>query len=57
MNQLAVLSPLSWGVWWLVFSDTPKEMGSITLLFAAVAFTLLLAAHLLVKWIVIPLKR
>ncbi|MEF1226386.1 DUF3624 domain-containing protein [Vibrio fortis] len=28
MNQLTILSILSWGTWWLFFSDQPKSINA-----------------------------
>ncbi|MCW8329633.1 DUF3624 domain-containing protein [Photobacterium sp. SDRW27] len=48
MLQLTLLSIISWGAWFYFYLPTPKVVGSITLLFAAATFSLLLAAHLIV---------
>ncbi|MGF1768716.1 DUF3624 domain-containing protein [Enterovibrio makurazakiensis] len=47
MIQLAVMNLLLWPIWLLWFSDTPKSIESITLLFAAGACALLLSLHLI----------
>ncbi|MGF1760202.1 DUF3624 domain-containing protein [Photobacterium sagamiensis] len=51
MWQLTLLSGLSWGAWWYFYRTQPAMVESITLIFAASAFSLLLAAHLLVAFI------
>ena len=54
MCQLALLSTLCWGAWGYFYLPTPKVVGSITLLFAATAFSSLLLAHwvaALVLWL------
>ncbi|WP_299016884.1 DUF3624 domain-containing protein [uncultured Photobacterium sp.] len=45
MTQLAILSLSSWSAWFYFYLPTPKAVESITLLFAASAFSLLLIAH------------
>ncbi|MGF1874271.1 DUF3624 domain-containing protein [Photobacterium frigidiphilum] len=47
MWQLTLLSSLSWGAWGYFYQDTPTVVESITLIFAASAFSLLLGAHLI----------
>ncbi|UTT83701.1 DUF3624 domain-containing protein [Vibrio pelagius] len=54
MNQLMVLSLLSWGAWWLFFSDQPKSINAIALLMAASAFSGLLMIHWIMKWLILP---
>ncbi|MGF1910203.1 DUF3624 domain-containing protein [Vibrio kasasachensis] len=54
--QLTALSLISAAIWWLVFRDNPKSIESIALLTAIIAFSGLLAVHLWMRWIVIPLK-
>ena len=48
MIQLTVLSLCSWGAWFYFYLPTPRMVGSITLLFAASSFSLLLLAHFVV---------
>ncbi|MGR5147457.1 DUF3624 domain-containing protein [Photobacterium alginatilyticum] len=48
MVQLSILSVISWGAWYYFYLPTPTIVESITLLFAATAFSLLLLAH----WVV-----
>ncbi|MEJ2764534.1 DUF3624 domain-containing protein [Photobacterium sp. MCCC 1A19761] len=43
--QLILLSTLSWCAWFYYYLPTPTQVESITLLFAASAFSLLLLAH------------
>lgn len=45
MAQLTLLSIASWGAWFYFYLPTPAVVESITLLFAATAFSLLLLAH------------
>ncbi|GAK85733.1 hypothetical protein JCM19238_3323 [Vibrio ponticus] len=54
--QLSGLSLLSMASWWLMFRDTPKSIESIALITAMVGFTGLLALHLWMRWVVIPLR-
>ncbi|OLQ86749.1 hypothetical protein BIY21_17760 [Vibrio ponticus] len=54
--QLSGLSLLSMAIWWLMFRDTPKSIESIALITAIVGFTGLLALHLWMRWVVIPLR-
>ena len=54
MLQLALLSITSWGAWLHFCLPNPKTVNSITLLFAATAFSSLLLAHwvtALVLWL------
>ncbi|MDD1782112.1 DUF3624 domain-containing protein [Enterovibrio sp. ZSDZ35] len=46
MVQLAVMNVILWPLWFVGFSDTPKSIESISLLFAAGASALLLSLHL-----------
>ncbi|MBW8182409.1 DUF3624 domain-containing protein [Shewanella nanhaiensis] len=48
MWQLTLLSLISWPLWWYFYSDAPKQINSIALLFFCTAFTGLLSLHLLV---------
>lgn len=45
IGQLILLSLLSWSAWLYYYLPTPTRVESITLLFAATAFSLLLLAH------------
>lgn len=45
MIQLTLLSMASWGAWLYYYRPAPKSVESITLLFAATAFSSLLLAH------------
>ncbi|MGR5261045.1 DUF3624 domain-containing protein [Vibrio astriarenae] len=56
MDQLTVLSVACWGLWWFFFRDVPKSIESITLMMAGFAFNVLLALHLLMKFIVLPMR-
>ncbi|MDN3678980.1 DUF3624 domain-containing protein [Vibrio tapetis subsp. quintayensis] len=56
MNQLCVLSVLSWLIWWWLYSDTPASIESVGLIFACLAFNGLLALHLWMKFVVFPLR-
>ncbi|CDT17850.1 conserved hypothetical protein [Vibrio coralliirubri] len=56
MNQLLVLSILSWGSWWLFFKEDPKTINAIALMMAAFAFSGLLSLHWIMKFMVLPLK-
>ncbi|WP_081796394.1 DUF3624 domain-containing protein [Enterovibrio calviensis] len=47
MIQLAVMNLVLWPIWLIWFSDTPKSIESITLLFAAGASAILLSLHLI----------
>ncbi|WP_084722162.1 DUF3624 domain-containing protein [Photobacterium aquae] len=47
MKQLAITAPLAWLLWGIGFRDTPATVGAITTLVAAIATSLLLAAHLI----------
>lgn len=51
MWQLAILSAVSWAAWWHFYAAQPTIVESITLMFAASAFSLLLATHLLIACI------
>ncbi|WP_394212492.1 DUF3624 domain-containing protein [Enterovibrio calviensis] len=53
MIQLAVMNSLLWPIWFVWFSNTPKSIESITLLFAGGASAILLALHL----ILMPFRR
>ncbi|MFA0154879.1 MULTISPECIES: DUF3624 domain-containing protein [Vibrio] len=57
MNQLMVLSILSWGVWWLFFREAPKTINAIALMMAAFAFSGLLSLHWIMKFVVLPLRN
>jgi hypothetical protein len=48
MWQLTLLSLIGWPLWWYLYSDTPREVNSIALLFFCSAFTGLLLLHLVV---------
>ncbi|MCG7584632.1 DUF3624 domain-containing protein [Photobacterium sp. OFAV2-7] len=48
MIQLSLLNVICWGAWYYFYLPTPTVVESITLLFAATAFSLLLLAH----WVV-----
>lgn len=48
MLMLAALCLLGWPSWYWLFADTPASVGSIALLFFCLAWSLLLALHLLV---------
>ena len=54
MNQLMVLSILSWGTWWLFFREDPKTINAIALMMAAFAFSGLLSLHWIMKFVVLP---
>ncbi|WP_264874383.1 DUF3624 domain-containing protein [Vibrio agarivorans] len=56
MDQLTVLSVACWGLWWFFFRDDPKSIESITLMMAGFAFNVLLVLHLLMKFIVLPMR-
>ncbi|MCW0468668.1 DUF3624 domain-containing protein [Vibrio chagasii] len=45
MNQLTVLSILSWGVWWLFFREDPKNHQRHRFDNGAFAFSGLLSLH------------
>ncbi|MBV7298788.1 DUF3624 domain-containing protein [Enterovibrio paralichthyis] len=47
MIQLAIMNLILWPCWFFGFSDTPTSVESISLLFAAGASAILLAAHLI----------
>lgn len=47
MIQLAVMNLVLWPIWFIGFSDTPKSIESITLLFGAGASAILLSLHLI----------
>ncbi|HAS27230.1 MAG TPA: DUF3624 domain-containing protein [Vibrio sp.] len=57
MNQLMVLSILSWGAWWLFFKEDPKTINTIALMMAAFAFSGLLSLHGIMKFVVLPLRN
>jgi len=57
MNQLMVLSILSWGAWWLFFKEDPKTINAIALMMAAFAFSGLLSLHGIMKFVVLPLRN
>ncbi|MEZ8544867.1 DUF3624 domain-containing protein [Vibrio splendidus] len=57
MNQLMVLSILSWGAWWLFFKEDPKTINAIALMMAAFAFSSLLSLHGIMKFVVLPLRN
>ncbi|WP_081090533.1 DUF3624 domain-containing protein [Vibrio splendidus] len=57
MNQLMVLSILSWGAWWLFFREDPKTINAIALMMAAFAFSSLLSLHWIMKFVVLPLRN
>ncbi|MEZ8862805.1 DUF3624 domain-containing protein [Vibrio sp. 10N.247.311.51] len=57
MNQLMVLSILSWGVWWLFFREDPKTINAIALMMAAFAFSGSLSLHWVMKFVVLPLRN
>ncbi|MEZ8692522.1 DUF3624 domain-containing protein [Vibrio splendidus] len=57
MNQLMVLSILSWGAWWLFFKEDPKTINAIALMMAAFAFSRLLSLHGIMKFVVLPLRN
>ncbi|PMN69784.1 DUF3624 domain-containing protein [Enterovibrio norvegicus] len=48
MMQLAVMNVVLWPIWFVGFSDAPKSVESISILFAAGASAGLLALHLIV---------
>ncbi|MGF1713448.1 DUF3624 domain-containing protein [Photobacterium chitinilyticum] len=56
MAQLSLLSVICWGAWYYFYLPTPTVVESITLLFAATAFSLLLLAHWVVA-LVLWLKK
>ncbi|WP_050649580.1 DUF3624 domain-containing protein [Vibrio coralliirubri] len=56
MNQLMLLSILSWGSWWLFFKEDPKTINAIALMMAAFAFSGWLSLHWVMKLVVLPLK-
>ncbi|MBO7912388.1 DUF3624 domain-containing protein [Vibrio splendidus] len=57
MNQLMVLSILSWGAWWVFFKEDPKTINAIALMMAAFAFSSLLSLHGIMKFVVLPLRN
>ncbi|MCZ8500095.1 DUF3624 domain-containing protein [Vibrio lentus] len=57
MNQLMVLSLVSWGTWWLFFREDPKTINAIALMMAALAFSSLLSLHWIMKFVVLPLRK
>ncbi|GAL14097.1 hypothetical protein JCM19233_5109 [Vibrio astriarenae] len=57
MDQLTVLSVVCWVIWWFFFRDAPKSIESIALIMAGFAFNVLLALHLLMKFIVLPMNK
>ncbi|MBY7732884.1 DUF3624 domain-containing protein [Vibrio splendidus] len=57
MNQLMVLSLVSWGSWWLFFREDPKTINAIALMMAALAFSSLLSLHWIMKFLVLPLRN
>ncbi|WP_065679732.1 DUF3624 domain-containing protein [Vibrio atlanticus] len=57
MNQLMVLSILSWGAWWFFFKEDPKTINAIALMMAAFAFSGLLWLHWIMKFFVLPLRN
>ncbi|MCW4440142.1 DUF3624 domain-containing protein [Vibrio splendidus] len=57
MNQLMVLSILSWGAWWVFFKEDPKTINAIALMMAAFAFSSLLSLHWIMKFVVLPLRN
>ncbi|WP_122055130.1 DUF3624 domain-containing protein [Vibrio sp. Evd11] len=57
MNQLMVLSLVSWGAWWLFFREDPKTINAISLVMAALAFSSLLSLHWIMKFVVLPLRK
>ncbi|WP_439437325.1 DUF3624 domain-containing protein [Salinivibrio costicola] len=48
MTQLAVISAILWPFWWWTYADTPRQVESIALLFAAGSASALLLLHLLI---------
>ena len=48
MWQLTLLSLIGWPLWWYLYSDAPREVNSIALLFFCSAFSGLLLLHLVV---------
>ncbi|MFA0143433.1 DUF3624 domain-containing protein [Vibrio kanaloae] len=57
MNQLMVLSIISWGTWWLFFREDPKTINAIALMMAACVFSGLLSLHWFMKFVVLPLRN
>ncbi|MEZ8879679.1 DUF3624 domain-containing protein [Vibrio lentus] len=57
MNQLMVLSLVSWGAWWLFFREDPKTINAIALMMAALTFSSLLSLHWIMKFVVLPLRK
>ncbi|MFA0567119.1 DUF3624 domain-containing protein [Vibrio gallaecicus] len=57
MNQLTVLSILSWGIWWLFFKEDPRTINAIALMMAACAFSGLLSIHLVMKFVILLLRK
>ncbi|QFU21899.1 DUF3624 domain-containing protein [Shewanella eurypsychrophilus] len=48
MWQLAILSLISWPLWWFLYSERVSHVESIALLFFCFSFTGLLLLHLIV---------
>ncbi len=57
INQLMVLSVSCWLIWLLFFKQEPRDIKSIALIMAGLAFSILLFLHLWMKFIVIPLRK
>ncbi|MGO2160564.1 MAG: DUF3624 domain-containing protein [Vibrio toranzoniae] len=57
MNQLMMLSIISWGAWWLFFREDPKTINAIALMMAACAFSGLLSLHWFMKFVVLPSRN
>ncbi|NAW67900.1 DUF3624 family protein [Vibrio sp. V27_P1S3P104] len=57
MDQLTLFSVACWVIWFWLFRDEPRSIGSISLLFAGFAFNGLLFLHLWMKFVVLPWRK
>lgn len=53
MKQLAAMCALLWPLWWWGYADTPRQVESIALLFAAGSASVLLTLHV----VIYPFRR
>ncbi|MDF2155685.1 DUF3624 domain-containing protein [Vibrio sp. CAU 1672] len=57
LDQLTVLSVVTWIIWWFGFKSDPTGVESIALMVAGFAFNVLLFLHLWIRYVVFPWQK